>query len=362
MTNFLKIIFYTLFLPFFLAKDAIESKRSIFKKVFYFLFVLVTFGLIWLQAAKEVKLLVSYSLFELGILDKIQKVQVSGTSMMPAIFDGSEISLNNPRKFGLERGDIVSFNNEETGGLSYLKRIIALPGEKIAIKNGHVSVNDQILKETYTLNDLPTFGNTAVLDCESYTVPSDSYFVLGDNRTVSSDSRVIGFVKEKDIEGVMKTKLKTEFLNFDQRQGILKKNVDQLELLSSMNQLRRQKQVAPLSLNEQLSQMARERAQVISNNLSDWKRKVEDLESVLERNGYITNLVHEYVTFGYLDAQGILDQILDLHKEKEAFLSESYTEVGVGVTEITKGECTFPVISILLSWPLMPPTNLLVNP
>jgi len=68
-----------------------------------------------------------------------------------------------------------------------MKRIIGMPGERIAIKSGYVKINGKILKEPYTLNNLPTFGNSFLSDCVEYTVPAESFVVMGDNRTVLND-------------------------------------------------------------------------------------------------------------------------------------------------------------------------------
>ena len=90
------------------------------------------------------------------------------------------------------------------------------------------------------------------------------------------------------------------------------------------------------------------------DTFDDWKKQSVPVDKLLETSGYRFNQVHEFVTFGYLDEQAIIDQIFDSPIEKDHFLSPQYTEVGIGVTEKTNKECTFPVISVIISWPAVP--------
>lgn len=92
-----------------------------------------------------------------------------------------------------KRGQVIDFNSSE--GL-YVKRVIGLPNETIFLKDGIVYVDNEPLEENYTINiDYSDYGQ--------YVVPEDEYFVLGDNRLESNDSRFweYSFVKKKDITG-----------------------------------------------------------------------------------------------------------------------------------------------------------------
>ena len=91
-----------------------------------------------------------------------------------------------------ERGDIVIFKYPDDESVDYLKRIIGLPGETVEIIRGKVYINGELLDEPY-LSEEPTG------DFGPYQVPEDSYFMLGDNRAVSKDSRVLfnTYVREK---------------------------------------------------------------------------------------------------------------------------------------------------------------------
>lgn len=349
-----KNLFFGIFLPLILLKDIFKSERSIAQKIGYFILTSLVFGFIWWGGTKEIIDLFRYTSYEAGVADKLTKVPVRGTSMLPTITDGSDVELKSPRKYGLTRGDIVSFKNEETGGLYYLKRIVGLPKEQISIKNGVVFINGKALQEDYTLNTLPTFGNTALIDCEGYTIPEDNYMVLGDNRTVSSDSRVLGFIHEDDIEGVIKTNIGEKFASEKRQLEITKVTVSPEVFLKKLNEQRTANNVTNLVTHTTLNQLAKKRTDQIVEKFEDWKNNSVPVDKIIEESGYRFNKIHEFVTFGYLDEQAIIDQILDSPKEKDQSMSAQYTEVGIGVTEKNNKECTFPVISIILSWPAIP--------
>ena len=115
-------------------------------------------------------------------------IKVNGSSMYKTL-DGSEFMILN-KMAKVERYDIVVVKNNSN---ELIKRVYGLPGEKIAIENGNIYINDKIIEDKYA------FGKTS--DYESITLGKDEYFVLGDNRQVSLDSRSIGPIKDQDIEG-----------------------------------------------------------------------------------------------------------------------------------------------------------------
>jgi len=129
-----------------------------------------------------------------------QPVKVEGTSMMPALTDQERIFINKfTYRFGLgdvERGDMVVFFYPLDTSKSYIKRIIGIPGDTVEIDAGQVIVNGIPLHEDYVPE--------AYRDHQPYarrTVPESSYFVLGDHRSSSNDSRSWGFVDRRFIYG-----------------------------------------------------------------------------------------------------------------------------------------------------------------
>lgn len=128
--------------------------------------------------------------------------EVFGTSMSPNFEDG-EYLIANKLIYNLkepQRGDVVIFEHSATQ--DYIKRIIGLPGETISIKDGKVYIDDVLLPEIEYLDPaIYTTGANALHEGESYEVPNGEYFVIGDNRPKSSDSRSFGSVDESTIKG-----------------------------------------------------------------------------------------------------------------------------------------------------------------
>jgi signal peptidase I len=132
-----------------------------------------------------------------------QPVKVEGTSMMPALTDQERIFINKfTYRFGLgsiERGDTVVFWYPQDPTKSYIKRVIGLPGDRVRIEEGQVYVNGVALREDY----VPEENRDRVTwrDGREETVPASKYFVLGDHRNQSSDSRGWGWVPRDSIYG-----------------------------------------------------------------------------------------------------------------------------------------------------------------
>lgn len=138
----------------------------------------------------------------------VQPVKVEGTSMLPRLHDGERIFVNKliyyhwpklehygwPR---LERGDIVVFWYPNDPDKSYVKRIIGLPGETVEVRDGRIFINGRELEEPY----LDAQRNLAHITKAPVHVTEHYYFVMGDNRDNSYDSRSWGLVPEKYIYG-----------------------------------------------------------------------------------------------------------------------------------------------------------------
>lgn len=127
-----------------------------------------------------------------------QPVKVEGTSMMPSLEDQERIFVNKfvYRLEKIQRGDIVVFRYPRDPSKSFIKRVVGLAGDHIRIEAGQVYVNGKQLDEDYVP---PTYE-----DDRSYpeiVVPPDYYFVLGDHRSLSNDSRDFGPVNQRFIYG-----------------------------------------------------------------------------------------------------------------------------------------------------------------
>lgn len=152
---------------------------------------------------------VEASTFALGVFVVIylfffQVGVVNGASSYPTISDGERFitdkityRFNNPT-----RGDFVVINSPRNESIDFIKRIIALPGETILIANGEVFLNGQLLDESsYLQPGTKTYPESFLQDNTPLLVPWDHYFVMGDNRSHSSDSRDFGPIPKESIVG-----------------------------------------------------------------------------------------------------------------------------------------------------------------
>lgn len=127
-----------------------------------------------------------------------QPVRVEGTSMLPRLEDRDRLFIN---KFvyhiaAVERGDIVVFHYPRDPEKSYIKRVIALPGDTLRIDHGDVWVNGKRVNENYVPEEYRDSKSLAEM-----VVPLGSYFMMGDHRSISSDSREFGPVERSLIYG-----------------------------------------------------------------------------------------------------------------------------------------------------------------
>jgi signal peptidase I len=140
--------------------------------------------MVWLR-----DLVLSLGISAFIIIFLYQPVKVEGTSMMPSLQDQERIFVNKfvYRLEPIERGDIIVFRYPRDPSKSFIKRVIGVAGDHVRIDQGEVYVNGRMLQEDY----VPSFYT----DERSYpeiVVPANSYFVLGDHRSMSNDSRDFG--------------------------------------------------------------------------------------------------------------------------------------------------------------------------
>jgi signal peptidase I len=155
------------------------------------------------QSAFDIKswfrdILVAFFIAIFIVIFVVQPVKVEGTSMQPRLVDQERIFVN---RFiyqfeDISRGDVIVFRYPRDHRKSFIKRVLAVPGDEVEIRNGTVYLNGAIMYEPYL--------NPEFLDNRSFpimVVPPGQYFVLGDHRSSSNDSRNWGFVSQELIYG-----------------------------------------------------------------------------------------------------------------------------------------------------------------
>jgi len=128
--------------------------------------------------------------------------EVVGNSMHPTYKNGEFLMANKiSYKFSEpQRGDVIIFKYSDTQ--DFIKRIIGIPGDKVMIKDGRIYINDKLLDESSYLEDtVVSNGGSYIHEGQTITVNENQYFVCGDNRTNSSDSREFGPVDVSKIKG-----------------------------------------------------------------------------------------------------------------------------------------------------------------
>lgn len=117
-------------------------------------------------------------------------VKVDGDSMYNTLNDNDIVLLS--KLSSIDRFDIIVLK-ENDNNATIIKRVIGMPGDKVKIRNNKIYINNKIIEDEYA------YGETS--DYEEITLGDDEYFVLGDNRLISKDSRYFGAIKKSDIKG-----------------------------------------------------------------------------------------------------------------------------------------------------------------
>ena len=164
-----------------------ESKQSLGSHIVEFFQTLVVFAAI----ASAIYLFIA------------QPHRVSGLSMFPNFHNGDYIITDKlTYKLGEpKRGDIVVFKNPRDEGQDFIKRIMGLPGDRVEVRDGHIYLNDVLVKEPYLKPEIYTKPGSYLQEGQSKTVTEGHYLVMGDNRGNSSDSREWGEITKAEIIG-----------------------------------------------------------------------------------------------------------------------------------------------------------------
>lgn len=268
-------------------------------------------------------------------------------------------------RYTLSRGDIVSFANSKTSeliskdGLSsteadgFVKRVVALSGDTVLIRDGFVYVNGELLNEPYTASAKSTFGGQSLPDCTSLTVPEHKVFVLGDNRKASNDSRhILGLVDEVDISRVLPYAQQTPYMSLwrDTSNDATLTHTSLLntqEYINKLNVIRREHGVKPLKEHPRLDESARRRAlaMIKYNDLSfEATRSGYTMEKAMRESGYSNIIWGEAPTIGYYTADELLENYAQFPSWEKFLLDKRYQDTGVATVVGEMNGCPVQIV------------------
>ena len=218
----------------------------------------------------------------------------------------------------INRGDIVAFRNNATISIlssngkdpqaGFIKRVIALEGDKIELRDGYVILNGKQIDEPYIIRSRSSFGGSFLADCNPLVVPPDSIFVMGDNRPLSDDSRSeLGVVKDSDLLTILPLSKQQNYRSlwrdtshdFD---AAGKPSLDVNKTVELINKIRQDAKVGKLKLDATLQKSTKSRGEVMlaTNDFSTTATSSGYTYSqAMEKAGYSNIATGEVISHGF---------------------------------------------------------------
>lgn len=238
-------------------------------------------------------------------------------------------------------GDMVAFKNDKTVDIlksegkdtsaGFIKRIIGVAGDVIELRDGFVYRSGELLSEPYIDSPRSTYGGTGLADCEKLIIPPGSYFVLGDNRKVSSDSRFeLGLIEEKDIEYVLPYteqniyhSLWRDTAKDSELLGLPSLSLE--EFVSLVNKERSSKNIPKLSVKSALTKSSTLRGEHL---LAD-EQTSYNMEQATSNVGYTNVILGEFVSRGHFTASELLTNLLYHAGTAKQIVNSNFSDLGV---------------------------------
>lgn len=256
----------------------------------------------------------------------------------------------------IQHGDMVAFQNDKTKQIlseekkdeksGFIKRVIGVPGDTIELRDGFVYLNGQLLNEPYITTARSTYGGEFLKDCQKLVIPEDKYFVLGDNRKVSSDSRFdLGLISKADISYVLPLSeqkiyhaLWRDTSKDDQGRG--QPSLSSGEFIKMVNDVRAGKKVVSLKTTQALIESASKRGtKLLSNPKTSYSMK-----QAISESQYSNIVLGEFVSYGHFTAKELLENLLFNTPTAKQILSPEFSDIGVTAVNLEVDGCPSQII------------------
>lgn len=271
-------------------------------------------------------------------------------------YDGISLFGKKYLASSINRGDMVAFQNDKTKAIlqeenkdnqgGFIKRVIAVPGDRVELRDGFTYINSQLLSEPYIALPRSTYGGDFLKDCQVLTIPEDQYFVLGDNRKVSSDSRFeLGLINLHDIAYILPLSEQQIYHSLwrdtsqdDNQMG--QPTLDSQEFIVLVNEARSQKK---LPLLKNVASLNKSSAQRGLKLLLDPSTSY-DLKQSTKEAGYSNIVLGELVSYGHFSAKELLDNLLFNGQTAKQILNPEFSDLGISTVNLEVGGCPSQVI------------------